>query len=50
MKYGIELEFFVFKDEGVVPAYKATYNLDGNPVIGELRTDPFDTIEEWLQL
>ena len=48
MKYGIELEFFVFKDEGVVPAYKATYNLDGNPVIGELRTDPFDTIEECI--
>jgi hypothetical protein len=39
MNYGIELEFFVLDRElKLVPAYKATSNLDGNPVIGELRT------------
>src|SRR3990167_8309674 len=37
--YGIELEFFVKNDKGIfIPAFKATSNLDGNPVIGEIRT------------
>ena len=37
---GIELEFFVkeIKSGQIVPAYKATLNLDGNPFIGELKT------------
>lgn len=39
MKYGIELEFFVVdKDGKLIPAYTATTNIDGNPVIGEIRT------------
>lgn len=38
MKYGIEFEFFVSKDSKIVPAYLATNNLDGNPVVGELKT------------
>lgn len=44
MKFGIELEFFVGKDNKIVPAYLATNNLDGDPFIGELRTDVFDNI------
>ena len=37
---GIELEFFVkeIKSGQIIPAYKATSNLDGNPFIGELKT------------
>jgi len=43
--YGIELEFFVTDKEGnIVPAFKATTNLDGNPVIGELRTKVHNNI------
>lgn len=40
MNYGIEFEFFVKdkKTDEIVPAYKATHNLDGNPIIGELKT------------
>lgn len=39
MNFGIELEFFVQDRHGkVVPAYEATQNLDGNPILGELRT------------
>lgn len=38
MNYGIEFEFFVEKDGIIVPAYQATSNLDGNPVVGELKT------------
>lgn len=41
IKYGIEFEFFV-KDKDtdkIVPACKATNNLDGCPIIGELKTD-----------
>lgn len=38
MKYGIEFEFFVKKGEDFIPAYLATNNLDGNPVVGELKT------------
>ena len=39
MKYGMELEFFVFdKDNKIVPAYAVTANTDGNPFIGEIRT------------
>ncbi len=45
MNYGIELEFFVLdKNDKVVPAYKATTDLDGNPVIGEIKTDVFPNI------
>jgi hypothetical protein len=36
--YGIELEFFVTKGGSIVPAHKATDNLDGNPLLGELKT------------
>ena len=48
MKYGIELEFFVTKNDNVVPAYQATHNLDGNPVVGELRTKVFKSISECI--
>lgn len=46
MNYGIELEFFVLdnRTELIVPAYKATNNLDGNPVVGEIKTGIFDNI------
>lgn len=45
MKYGIEQEFFVLnKEDKLVPAYAVTTNLDGNPVIGEVRTRIHDTI------
>jgi len=44
MKYGIELEFFVTKDGEKVPAYRGTSNVDGNPVVGELRTGVFNSI------
>lgn len=45
-KIGLEFEFFIKKKESdeVVPAYYATSNLDGDPFIGELRTDPHDSI------
>lgn len=36
--YGLEFEFFVEKEGEVIPAFTVTSNLDGNPVIGELRT------------
>lgn len=38
MEYGIELEFFVKKGKVIVPAYLYTNNLDGNILLGELRT------------
>jgi len=45
MKYGIELEFFIVdKDNKLVPAFKVTSNVDGNPVIGEVRTGVHDNI------
>lgn len=45
MNYGIELEFFVADGSYLpVPAYKVTHNLDGNPVIGEIRTDVHSNI------
>lgn len=45
MKYGIELEYFILdKNDMLIPAYKATSNLDGNPVIGEIRTKVHDNI------
>lgn len=44
MKYGIEFEFFVSKDNKIIPAYLATNNLDGNPFLGEIKTKPFDNI------
>ena len=46
MKYGIEFEFFVSKDTKIIPAYLATKNLDGNPFLGEIKTEPFDSIAE----
>lgn len=42
--YGLELEFFVLKDDKIIPAYTKTSNLDGNPVIGELRTKVHNNI------
>lgn len=45
MKYGIEFEFFVLdRDDNLIPAFEVTTNLDGNPVIGELRTVVHDSI------
>jgi hypothetical protein len=44
MKYGIEFEFFVSKDNKIIPAYLATENLDGNPFLGEIKTQPLDNI------
>ena len=45
MNYGLELEYFVQdKQENIVPAYKITNNVDGDPVIGEIRTGVFDNI------
>ena len=40
LHYGLEYEFFVKEIESgkIVPALHATYNLDGNPVLGEIRT------------
>lgn len=46
MKYGIEFEFFVSKDKTIIPAYLATNNLDGNPFLGEIKTEPFDNITD----
>jgi len=45
MKYGIELEFFV-KKRNIVPAIEGTYNVDGNHIIGELRTKVHDSITD----
>ena len=46
-KYGLELEFFVQKRDGeFIPAYLETNSIDGDPVIGDLRTGVFDTIAE----
>jgi hypothetical protein len=44
--YGIELEFFVKKDHIVVPAHKYTNNLDGDPMIGEVRTQVHSNITD----
>lgn len=45
MNFGIELEFFVQDRHGkIVPAYEATQNLDGNPILGELRTGVHNNI------
>lgn len=45
MNFGIELEFFVLNQkEEVVPAYLVTNNLDGNPILGELRTKVHNNI------
>lgn len=44
LKFGIELEYFVVDAKGITPAYKHTSNLDGNPVLGELRTGIFDNL------
>lgn len=47
MKYGLELEFFVTdKADQIVPAFVATKNLDGNPVVGEIRTSVHDSITD----
>lgn len=47
--YAIELEYFVVNSRNeYIPAHKVTYNLDGNPILGEIRTgiftDPTDLI------
>ena len=44
MKFGIEFEYFVAIEDRIIPAYHATKNLDGNPFLGEIRTEPFDNI------
>lgn len=45
--YGIELEFFITNKDGeIIPAYKATQNLDGNPIIGELKTKVHNNIND----
>lgn len=46
MNYGIEYEFFVQDSEGgqIVPAFNCTNNLDGYPVIGELKTGIHSTL------
>ncbi len=43
---GIELEFFVkeIKSGKIVPAFRATDNTDGNPIIGELKTSVYKDI------
>lgn len=47
LNYGIELEFFVSDKEGnYIPAYKATSNTDGNPVIGEIKTKIYSSITD----
>lgn len=45
-KFGIELEFFVktLQTNTIVPAYTVTNNLDGNPVVGEIRTGVHNNI------
>lgn len=48
MKYGIELEFFVSEGVKIVPAYLHTSNLDGNPVVGELRTKVHNNIVDCI--
>lgn len=50
MNYGIELEFFIRnKSTGdIVPAYKVTNNVDGNPVIGEIRTGVHNNIVDCI--
>ena len=54
MNYGIELEFFVKKGLKIVPAYEATSNLDGNPIVGEIKTgvhsNPYDLIYDLKKL
>jgi hypothetical protein len=47
MNYGIELEFFVVDMADInkpIPAYKSTNNIDGNPILGEIRTKIHDNI------
>lgn len=48
MKYGIEFEFFVSKDNKIIPAYLTTNNLDGNPFLGEIKTKPLDNIVDCI--
>jgi hypothetical protein len=47
-KIGIELEFFIKNSDEYVPAYKYTTNIDGNPVVGELKTDIHDNIVDCI--
>lgn len=47
INYGLEFEFFVTDGNGlVVPACIATNNLDGNPVLGELRTGVYSDLTD----
>lgn len=49
INYGIELEFFVSDDKDqIIPAYEVTNNLDGNPIIGEIRTKIHDNIVDCI--
>jgi len=48
MKFGLEFEFFVSNNGVIVPAYLATTNLDGNPFLGEIKTQPLDNIVDTI--
>lgn len=48
MKYGIEFEYFVSKNDIILPAYLATNNLDGNPFLGEIKTKPLNNIVDTI--
>lgn len=49
LNYGIELEYFVRDKDGlIVPAFEATKNLDGNPVVGEIRTGVHSSITDCI--
>lgn len=38
LNFGLELEYFIFKEGKLIPAHKVTRNHDGNPMIGEVRS------------
>jgi len=49
LNYGIELEFFVKNSEDkIIPAIEVTANVDGNPVIGEIRTGIHNNIVDCI--
>lgn len=49
MKYGIELEFFVFNRKNeIITARTVTNNVDGNPLIGEIRTGIHNNIVDCI--
>lgn len=49
LNYGIEFEFFIADSKNnIIPAYHATRNLDGNPVVGEIKTGVHDNIVDCI--